>query len=88
MRFPTLNGRASYLQGRKTMKKVLVLFLLVSLSGCSEDPEKICIEGTCYDVLSQASSYVSSSIDILLVVDNSGSMVGEQRQLASLSMVS
>jgi len=63
------------------MKKIIVLFLLVSFYGCSEDPEQLCIEGTCYDVLSQANSYISNSIDILFVVDNSGSMAGEQDQL-------
>jgi len=63
------------------MKKIIVLFILVSFYGCSEDPEQLCIEGTCYDVLSQATSYISNSIDILFVVDNSGSMAGEQDQL-------
>ena len=63
------------------MKRIMWLFLLVVFSGCSEDPKEICIEGTCYDVISQASSYLSNSIDILFVVDNSGSMAGEQDQL-------
>jgi len=68
--------------GSKTMKKAMLLLMVTSLCGCSEDPDRICIEGTCYDVLSQASSYLPASVDILFVIDNSGSMVGEQRQLA------
>jgi hypothetical protein len=64
------------------MRRLFWLFLLASLAGCSEYQDEICIEGTCYDVISQASSHVSTSLDILFVVDNSGSMAGEQRQLA------
>ncbi len=64
------------------MKKLLFLLLAGFLLSCSEDSEKFCIDGTCYNVLSRGNSYRPAAVDILFVIDNSGSMVGEQHQLA------
>ena len=64
------------------MKKLLFLLLAGFLLSCSQDSEKFCIDGTCYNELSRGNSYRPAAVDILFVIDNSGSMVGEQHQLA------
>ena len=73
------------------MKKlVLVLLFCLPLSACSTyvDPcdrcgdDQACFEGTCHAALYKGMFHVSSSVDVVFVVDNSGSMAGEQLQLA------
>jgi hypothetical protein len=72
------------------MKKVIfVLLFCLPLSACTtyDDPcdkcaeDEACFEGTCHAALYKGMFHVSSSVDVIFVVDNSGSMVGEQEQL-------
>jgi len=73
------------------MKKLIFLLLFcLPLSACSkyEDPcdkcgdDEACFDGTCHAAIYKGMFHVSSSVDVIFVVDNSGSMAGEQLQLA------
>ncbi|MFC1654786.1 hypothetical protein ACFL2F_03175 [Myxococcota bacterium] len=71
------------------MKKVLLVFLIcLPLTGCTTEDacdkcaaDEACFEGVCHAALYKGVFHVSSSIDVVFVVDNSGSMAGEQDQL-------
>jgi len=77
-------------KGTVMKKQIFALLFCLPLSTCStyNDPcdkcgdDEACFEGTCHAALYKGMFHVSSSVDVIFLVDNSGSMVGEQVQLA------
>jgi hypothetical protein len=62
--------------------------LIIPLAGCSTEDacdkcadDQACFEGVCHSALYKGVFHVSDSVDVVFVVDNSGSMAGEQEQL-------
>jgi len=75
-------------KGAVMKKLVFILLVCLSFSACSTyDPcdkcgdDQACFEGACHTALYKGMFHVSPSVDVVFVVDNSGSMAGEQEQL-------